>query len=118
MLRVKLLFVVALIMIMPTGTVRAQSTSDLAVRTTALQQQIDAGYEKIRELNRTEDDLQTKIEQINLELDQANREIELTNLKIDEIDGKLETTQKELKRQLDRAIHLVSTSPIRLTYSA
>ncbi len=71
----------------------------LGNKTTALQQEIDTNYEKIKELATTERDLKAKLEQINLEIVQANKEIEITGLKIDELDGTLTKTQEELNNQ-------------------
>lgn len=78
----------------PTKTVQA-----LGNKTTALQQEIDANYERIKDLATQERDLKSKIEQINLEITQANKEIEMTGLKIDELDITLDKTQTELDNQ-------------------
>jgi septal ring factor EnvC (AmiA/AmiB activator) len=81
---------------------QSDPTKDLQAlgnRTTALQNEIDANYIKIRELATQERDLKTKIEQINLEIAQANREIEITTLKIDELDGTILKTTEELNKQ-------------------
>jgi septal ring factor EnvC (AmiA/AmiB activator) len=76
-----------------------KAVQDLGNKTTALQQQIDANNEKIKELATQERDLKSKLEQINLEITQANNEITMTELKLDELDNKLERTQEQLDTQ-------------------
>lgn len=71
----------------------------LGNKTTALQQEIDANYEKIKELATQERDLKAKLAQINLEISQANLEISLTEVKIDELDVSLADTLTELNHQ-------------------
>ena len=80
----------------------ADPTKDLQSlgnKTTALQNEIDANYIKIRELATQERDLKSKLEQLNLELAQANREIEITTLKIDELDVTITKTTDDLNKQ-------------------
>jgi septal ring factor EnvC (AmiA/AmiB activator) len=80
-------------------TDQTQTVQVLGNKTTALQQEIDANSEKIKELAIQEHDLKSKLEQITLEITQANKQIEMTELKIDELDQTLEKTQAELTDQ-------------------
>ena len=82
-----------------TGIARATSSVEIKAQVDGLQNQINAGNAKAKELSAQADSLKKAIAVLDIQIDQANAQIAQTGLKIADLQDRLTKTQAELDRQ-------------------
>lgn len=92
-------FIVGGLQLKPTSKVDAASSVELRAQSSALQDQINASKQRIKELQAQAQTLQVKIEGLTAEISTANDQIRLTQVKLEELADRLVRTQAELDRQ-------------------
>lgn len=83
------------------GIARATSSTEIKAQVNDLQNQINAGNAKARELSAQGDSLKKAIAVLDIQIGQANAQITQTGLKIADLQDRLTKTQAELERQKD-----------------
>ncbi len=83
------------------ATAKAISSAELRTQVSALQEQINSGNARAKELASQADSLKKAVGALDIQIGQAEAQIQQTNLKIQELQNKLNETQAELDRQRD-----------------
>ncbi len=83
------------------ATAKAISSAELRTQVSALQEQINSGNARAKELASQADSLKKAVSALDVQIGQAEAQIQQTNLKIQELQNKLNETQAELDRQRD-----------------
>ncbi len=79
--------------------VNAATSAELRSQSSALQAEINANKQLIKDLQAQAQTIQVKIDGLNIEIKDANDKIELTNIKLAELADQLAKTEAELDRQ-------------------